>query len=91
MERDIRPEIVVGISLGLLAISLLSFPKSIKRQVRQEQDGQCAKCAHKPKKLEIHHIIPESISHDNSRKNAIGLDHRCHKIEDEKAFEIYGH
>ena len=72
-------------SLALYSISLLAFPKELKKRVREEQKGVCADCGEKPKKLEIHHIIPQSMGGSDTRDNAVGLCPDCHDKWDELA------
>jgi ssDNA-binding Zn-finger/Zn-ribbon topoisomerase 1 len=71
---------------SLYAISFLAFPKELKQQVRREQKGICADCGGKPKKLEIHHIIPQSMGGSDTRDNAVGLCPECHDKWDALAF-----
>ena len=85
--KEREPAFFIGASLGLLAISLLSFSHAIKKQVREEQDGQCAKCAHKPKKLQVHHRVPEAMGGAGNRQNAVGLCPPDHKYFDKLAVE----
>jgi len=72
-------------AFALYSISLLAFPKELKQQVRKEQKGVCADCGEKPKKLEIHHIIPQSMGGKDTRDNAVGLCPDCHDKWDELA------
>jgi len=86
-----KERIITIVELGfmafsLYAISFLAFPKELKKQVRREQKGICADCGRKPKKLEIHHIIPQSMGGADTRDNAVGLCPECHEKWDELAF-----
>lgn len=72
--------------LSLTAISFFAFSKELKEQVRKEQEGMCGMCKRKVKKLQIHHIIPQSLGGSDKRENAIGLCSECHRIADEMAF-----
>jgi hypothetical protein len=73
-------------AFALYGISLLAFSKKLKEQVRREQKGICADCGRKPKKLEIHHIIPQSMGGPDTRDNAVGLCPECHDKWDALAF-----
>lgn len=89
MEKPhIRDVLSVALPLlGLVGISLLSFPSGIKRQVRKEQNNICAKCETKVKKLQIHHIIPQSMGGSDKRSNAVGLCPPDHNEADIEALE----
>jgi hypothetical protein len=68
------------------------FSKEIKERAKADHDFRCANC-NSAKKLEVHHIIPESIGGLNQRVNAIPLCHNCHIRADLLAFRgvtIYG-
>lgn len=83
-----RPAIVSAISLFVLgSIAFCSFSKELKRQVREEQQGACGDCGGKPKKLQIHHIVPQSMGGSDERENAVGLCCSCHAKWDELARE----
>ena len=57
----------------------MPFPKTIKEKALAKSGRRCCLClAHKGVKIEVHHINPESISHDNSLDNAITLCFDCH-------------
>jgi len=84
IERVISPEVVIG-SFGLLSIGL-AFSRGLKEKIRKEQKGICADCGKKPKKLEIHHIIPQSMEGPDTRDNAVGLCPECHDKWDALAF-----
>ena len=61
------------------------FPYIIKEQVRREQKGCCLFCHEKPKnksKLQVHHKIADSVSHDDTRGNAVGLCTPDHVVAD---------
>jgi len=92
--KERKPILEVGITaLALLyGLSFLAFSKELKRQVRKEQEGICADCGGKPEKLQIHHIIPESMGGPDTRDNAVGLCPECHKKWDELAIKkkFYG-
>jgi len=87
MKERLKPILEVGITaLALYGLSFLAFSKELKEQVRREQKGICADCGTKPKKLEIHHIIPQSMGGADTRDNAVGLCPECHEKWDELAF-----
>jgi 5-methylcytosine-specific restriction endonuclease McrA len=83
IERVISPEIAIG-SFGLISIAL-AFSRELKEKIREEQKGFCADCGLKPKKLEIHHIIPQSMGGPDTEDNAVGLCPNCHQEWDERA------
>jgi hypothetical protein len=57
----------------------MPFSTEIKEEVLVKSGRRCSLClAHKGVKIEVHHIIPESISHDNTIDNAIPLCFDCH-------------
>jgi len=57
----------------------MPFKQEIKEKVLIQSGRRCCLClSHKGVKIEVHHIIPESISHDNSIDNAITLCFDCH-------------
>ncbi len=85
LRKSIESSIILLAGLGLTAIAFCSFPKEIRKQVRAEQNNQCADCGVKVKKLEVHHIVPESKGGSQTRDNAIGLCHECHIIWDSRA------
>ena len=87
MKERLKPILEVGIiAFGLYGLSFLAFSKELKERVRKEQKGICADCGTKPKKLEIHHIIPQSMGGADTRENAVGLCPECHEKWDELAF-----
>jgi cytochrome c553 len=80
MKERLKPILEVGITaFALYGLSFLAFSKELKQQVRKEQGGICADCGDKPKKLEIHHIIPQSMKGKDTRDNAVGLCSDCHE------------
>jgi len=88
MKERLKPILEVGFTaFALYGLSFLAFSKELKKQVRKEQKGVCADCGEKPKKLEIHHIIPQSMGGSDTRDNAVGLCPNCHQEWDEKAKE----
>lgn len=52
-----------------------------------EQGNVCGDCGEKKKKLQIHHIVPQSMGGSDERENAVGLCPSCHKKWDELARE----
>ena len=57
----------------------MPFPKKIKEEALLRSGRRCCLCLkYKGVKIEVHHIIPESISQDNSLNNAITLCFDCH-------------
>lgn len=57
----------------------MPFSDSIKLQVLVESARHCCVChRYRGVKVEVHHIIPESISNDNTYENAICLCFDCH-------------
>ena len=75
------------VALGIYALSFLAFSRELKDQVRKEQKGICAWCGKKPKKLTIHHIVPQSMGGKDTRENAVGLCRSCHDYWDEQALK----
>jgi len=93
MKEKLIPILEVGVgALALYGLSFLAFSHELKEQVRKEQKGICADCGEKPKKLTIHHIIPQSMGGKDTRDNAVGLCRQCHERWDELAFQgiFYG-
>lgn len=57
----------------------MGFSQSIKERILLDTARHCCVChRYKGVKVEVHHIIPESISSDNSYENAISLCFDCH-------------
>ena len=83
IERVISPEVAIG-SFGLISIAL-AFSIRLKKEIREKQGGVCASCGQKVKKLQIHHIIPQSMGGSDTRDNAVGLCPDCHDKWDELA------
>ena len=80
LKEGVKEGLMVVIPvLGLTALSFTAFPKMLRFLVREEQGNCCADCGIEDKKLEIHHIIPESKGGSQTRDNAIGLCHSCHQ------------
>ena len=87
MKERLKPILEVGITaFALYGLSFLAFSEELKKQVRKEQKGICADCGGKPKKLQIHHIIPQSMGGSDTRDNAVGLCPECHDKWDMLAF-----
>lgn len=84
-EPDFNPWFLSQVSLA--------FPNSLKKQVYEEQGGQCADCGEFFPMLYIHHIIPENalkgqgIEGKDVRENAVGLcmKNGCHQYWDDEA------
>lgn len=78
-----------GVILGLVYLSTWSFGGAIKKQVREQQNGDCADCGQHVRKLEIHHRVPESMGGSDTIENAVGLcgpkNGDCHEYWDQKA------
>ena len=56
-----------------------------RRDEAKQRDGyQCQRCGLKPKRLEVHHIIPYRYSQDHSLSNLITLCRSCHSSEELK-------
>jgi uncharacterized protein with PIN domain len=91
-ENLFRVVEVGGVALGLYALSFFAFSKELKKQVRKEQKGVCDWCGRKVKKLQIHHIIPQSMKGKDTRENAVGLCPDCHRYWDELSLKgvFYG-
>jgi 5-methylcytosine-specific restriction endonuclease McrA len=85
IERVISPEVVID-SFGLIGIAL-AFSRRLKEEIRKKQDNVCASCGKKVKKLQIHHIIPQSMGGPDTEDNAVGLCPNCHQEWDERAKE----
>ena len=93
MKENLFRVVEVGsVALGLYALSFFAFSKELKEQVRKEQKGVCDWCGRKVKKLQIHHIIPQSMKGKDTRENAVGLCPDCHRYWDELSFQgiFYG-
>lgn len=57
----------------------MTFPSEVKLQALAKSGRRCCLCLRfKGVKIEVHHIVPESVSHDNSLDNAITLCFDCH-------------
>lgn len=76
-------------SIYLVALGAMAFSRSIKKQVRKEQNNCCAECGEKTRRLETHHIQPSCKGGADTRENAVGLCRPCHIIYDRHAFEKY--
>jgi 5-methylcytosine-specific restriction endonuclease McrA len=87
MERHKELLIIPAMSLGLLAISFCAFPEWLKKLIRKEQGNCCDWCGKKVKKLQIHHIIPQSMGGSDGKNNAVGLCNDCHKFWDKETLE----
>ena len=93
MKERLKPILEVGITaFALYGLSLLAFSEELKKQVRKEQGGRCDWCGKKVKKLQIHHIIPQSMGGSDTRENAVGLCEDCHRYWDKLSFQgiFYG-
>jgi Restriction endonuclease len=93
MKERLKPILEVGIiALALYGLNFLAFSKELKEQVRKEQEGRCDWCGKKVKKLQIHHIIPQSMGGSDTRENAVGLCEDCHRHWDKLSFQgiFYG-
>lgn len=67
-------------SLGALAtLPFLAFPSRVKEQIREEQNNECADCGHRVRKLQVHHIVPQSRGGSDSIENGVGLCPKCHQ------------
>jgi len=75
----------IGSFLGVAALSTFAFSRETKWQVRSEQDFACDDCGTKPRKLEIHHIVPQRNGGSDERINAVGLCPNCHDEWDEQS------
>jgi 5-methylcytosine-specific restriction endonuclease McrA len=72
-----------------------SFPSSIRKRVRREQEYRCAYCGkscagHQQNEppLTVHHVMPSSLGGSNERQNAVGLcGDECHPLFDKLIFE----
>ena len=59
-----------------------SLPPSLRKQVLERDNYCCIKCSEKRiSTLEIDHIIPKSISHNNALENLQTLCKNCHHIK----------
>ena len=54
-------------------VRFFSFPKEVKRTVRQEQDNICFSCGEKVKEVEVHHRLPQCLGGSDRVENAVGL------------------
>jgi len=69
-----------------------NVPESIKKRVAFEQEYKCLSCnILLPSSYQIDHIIPHSISGDDTRSNLVALCPTCHanKTQDESTRIIY--
>ena len=90
MELHKREILSVALPLlGLVGISLLAFNRDIKQQIRKEQNNICADCGTKVKKLQVHHLRPQSRGGSDNISNGIGLCPPCHQEADIKALNIW--
>lgn len=72
--------------LPLLLQVEFAFGREIKRRVRLEQEGRCARCGEVVSELEIHHRVPANalrrglngVKGKDIRENAVGLCHGEH-------------
>jgi 5-methylcytosine-specific restriction endonuclease McrA len=82
-----RKETILTIAsfIGIASLSTFAFSKETKRQVRLEQNFTCDDCGTKPRKLEIHHIVPQRYGGSDERVNAVGLCPNCHDKWDEQS------
>jgi len=57
----------------------MPFPHDVKIEALSKSGRRCSLCLrYKGVKVEVHHIEPESVSHDNTIDNAITLCFDCH-------------
>jgi 5-methylcytosine-specific restriction endonuclease McrA len=88
MEKRYKEILMISaVSLGLLAVSFCAFPEWLKKLIRKEQNNCCDWCGKKVKKLQIHHIIPQSMGGSDERSNAVGLCQECHSYWDKEALK----
>ena len=60
-------------------------PESLKKQVAYEQEYKCNVCKYLlPSSYQIDHVIPHSISGDDSRANLVALCPTCHANKTQK-------
>jgi len=60
-------------------IDTMPFPPKMKTESLARSGRRCCICLRfKGVKVEVHHIVPEAISHDNSLENSITLCFDCH-------------
>lgn len=52
--------------------------QALCRAVIQRQQGRCAACGSKPKKLDVHHVIPWRLMKKSKLVDLIGLCPGCH-------------
>jgi hypothetical protein len=58
---------------------MMPFPSDVKLEALTKSGRRCSLCLRfKGVKVEVHHINPESVSHDNTINNAITLCFDCH-------------
>lgn len=75
------------------------FPEEIKKDVKVSQDWRCGYCngpcrghGYSEPRLEVHHIVPQSVGGPPTRENAVGLcghggDCNCHESFDQLYFK----
>lgn len=57
----------------------MPFLPKVREEALVKSGRRCCVCLHyKGVKIEVHHIEPESVSHDNTISNAIALCFDCH-------------
>lgn len=88
MKERLKPVIEASAALGIAYFaSRWAFSTALKKRVRWEQHGQCDCCPTVPRKLQIHHKIPQSMGGSDTRDNAVGLCPDCHEYFDKLALE----
>jgi 5-methylcytosine-specific restriction endonuclease McrA len=74
-----RTKYFVAWRLRLAGDNTMPFPSDVKVQALANSGRRCCLClGFRGVKVEVHHIVPESASHDNSLDNAITLCFDCH-------------
>lgn len=70
----------------ILGISSLVFSVEMKEHIREEQSYRCDHCG-KPRRLSIHHKIPQRLGGADIQENGVGLCDSCHDKWDKLSFE----
>lgn len=84
-ERWRRTADIAGTIGVLWFVSQWAFTNELKKEVRQMQNNRCAYCGQGTKRLQIHHIVPQSRGGSDKMENAIGLCNECHEHFDDLA------
>lgn len=58
------------------------------RRLRRERDNKTCQLCGKTPAIEVHHIIPFKVSHDNGIENLITLCHSCHSAMNSYCYKV---